>query len=112
LAVGGNFVNNGLLDIMTWNGSLPAGLINNGQLLDRSAIKVQSYALNGRDFSVTIFGYTGHSYQLQVSSGLGPASWSGLGAAQPGNQASLVLTQTNALTATQRFYRVAVDPGS
>ena len=41
------WANSGVLDIMTWNGTLPAGLVNSGLILDRSAIKVQSCAVQG-----------------------------------------------------------------
>jgi hypothetical protein len=110
LNIGGTFINNGVLDIMTWNGLLPAGFANHGVLLDRSAIKVESCAVEGRDFHVTIMGYAGHSYQLQYSDGLRPASWANLAMPQPGTQALLVLTHTNGIAAGPRFYRVAVDP--
>ena len=65
LNVGGAFINNGVLDIMTWSGTLPPGFANTGLVLDRSAIKVESCAVTGVDFNVTIMGYAGHSYQLQ-----------------------------------------------
>ena len=103
------FSNSGILDIMTWSGTLPPGFVNNGVLLDRSAIKVESCAVEGGDFNVTIMGYAGHSYQLQYSDALHPASWSNLGTAQAGNQAPLVFTDTHGVTTGQRFYRVAVD---
>jgi len=109
LTVGGAFVNNGVLDIMTWNGALPAGFVNDGVILDRSAVKIESCAVEGRDFSATIMGYTGHSYQLQYSSDLHPASWINLGAAKAGNDAPLVFVHTNGVTAGQGCYRVAVD---
>jgi hypothetical protein len=110
LSIGGIFSNSGVLDIMTWSGTLPPGFINNGVLLDRSAIKVESCAAEGSDFNVTIMGYTGHTYLLQYSDALRPASWSNLGTAQVGNQAPLVFTDTQGVTTGQRFYRVAVDP--
>ena len=110
LSIGGMFSNSGVLDIMTWSGTLPPGFVNNGVLLDHSAIKVQSCAAEGSDFNVTIMGYTGHTYLLQYSDALRPASWSNLGTAQVGNQAPLVFTDTQGVTTGQRFYRVAVDP--
>jgi hypothetical protein len=110
LNIDGAFINNGVLDIMTWNGVLPAGLANHGVLLDRSAIKVESCAVEGHDFHVTIMGYTGHSYQLQYSDGLRPVSWANLALPQAGNQALLDFTHTNGVAVGPRFYRVAVDP--
>jgi hypothetical protein len=109
LVVGGGFTNYGVLDIMTWNGALPAGFANNGVVLDRTAVKVDTWAIEGNDFRLTLMGYAGHSYQLQHSDDLRAGSWSNDGAAQPGNQAPLLLTQTNGVTAGRRFYRVQVQ---
>lgn len=111
LSVGGQFINNGTLDIMNWNGILPAGFVNNGAVLDRSAIKIESSAIQGSSFNVTIMGYQGHTYQLQYSSSLNPASWIDVGPPQQGNQVSIVFT--NGPAVGQGYYRVAVDsPGN
>jgi hypothetical protein len=110
LHIGGAFSNSGVLDIMTWSGTLPPGFVNHGVLLDRTAIKVESCAVEGGDFEVTIMGYAGHSYQLQCSNGLRPAVWTNVGTAQAGSEAPLVLTHVNGMAVAQRFYRVAVDP--
>jgi Bacterial alpha-L-rhamnosidase 6 hairpin glycosidase domain/Bacterial alpha-L-rhamnosidase C-terminal domain len=112
LHIGGAFSNSGVLDIMTWSGTLPPGFVNHGVLLDRTAIKVESCAVEGGDFEVTIMGYAGHSYQLQCSNGLRPAVWTNVGTAQAGSEAPLVLTHVNGMAVAQRFYRVAVDPPS
>jgi hypothetical protein len=112
LRVGGAFSNSGVLDIMTWSGTLPPGFVNKGVLLDRSAIKVESCAVEGGNFDVTIMGYAGHSYQLQCSNGLRPAAWTNVGTAQAGSEALLVLTHVNGIAVAQRFYRLAVDPPS
>ena len=106
--VGGQLNNNGVLDIMTWNGSLPPDFINNGVVLDRSAVKIESSAIRGSAFNVAIMGYQGHTYQLQYSSNLNPASWTNMGMPQLGKQTPLVFT--NNVAGGQGFYRVAVDP--
>jgi len=108
LRIGGAFSNSGVLDIMTWSGTLPPGFVNTGVLLDRTAIKVASCAVTGGDFTLTIMGYTGHSYQLQTSSALNPATWADLGPPQAGAGQILGFTHTNAVSAGQGFYRVAV----
>ncbi|MGH8024798.1 MAG: alpha-L-rhamnosidase C-terminal domain-containing protein, partial [Limisphaerales bacterium] len=108
LNIGGQFVNNGVLDIMIWNGALPANFVHHGLVLDRGAVKIESSAQRGAAFTLTMMGYQGHTYQLQYSSSLGPASWTNLGPPQSGNQAPLIFT--NALTGSQGFYRVALDP--
>jgi len=110
LNVGDQFINGGILDMMTWNGTLPAGFVNNGIVLDRSAIKIGSSAVRGPTFSVTVMGYQGHTYQLQRSSSLSPALWADLGPPQPGSQAPLVFT--NSVAGGEGYYRVAVDPPS
>jgi hypothetical protein len=107
-AVGG-FTNNGLLDIMTWTGTLPPGFVNNGTVLDRSAIQITSTAVNGPDVQVAIQGYTGHSYQLQYRDSLSNGTWQNVGVSVAGANAPIVLTHTGGATAQQRFYRVAVN---
>lgn len=109
LNVSGSFTNHGLLDIMTWTGTLPAGFVNNGILLDRSLIRVASTAANGPDFQVTIQGYTGHNYQLQYRDSLLDGTWQNIGVPVAGANAPITLTHTGGATAQQRFYRVAVD---
>lgn len=106
LDVTGPFVNNGTLDIMTWNGALPPGFTNNGVLLDRSAIKIESCTVNNGSFELTIMGYARHTYQLQTSSALNPAAWNNLGPAQAG--AGQMLEFTRPAGAGTEFYRVAV----
>jgi hypothetical protein len=112
LHIGGAFSNSGVLDLMTWSGTLPPGFINHGVVLDRTVVKVQSCAIKGLDFSLSIMGYAGHSYQLQYSNSLRPAAWTSIGTAQAGSGAPLELTQANSMAASQRFYRVVVDPPS
>ena len=109
LNVSGTFTNNGLLDIMTWTGTLPAGFVNHGTVLDRSSIRVTSAAANGPDIQVTIPGYTGHNYQLQYRDSLSNGTWQNTGVPVAGANTPIILTHTGGATAQQRFYRVAVD---
>jgi hypothetical protein len=109
LNVPGSFTNNGLLDIMTWTGTLPAGFMNNGTVLDRSLIRVASATANGPDIQVTIQGYTGHNYQLQYRDSLLDGTWQNIGLSVAGANALITLTHTGGATAQQRFYRVVVD---
>ena len=109
LNVGGSFTNNGLVDIMTWSGVLPAGFVNHGTVLDRSAIRVVSAGVNAPDFEVTIQGYTGHSYQLQYCDDLTSGTWASIGSSVAGADAPITLTHPDGATAEKRFYRVAVD---
>jgi hypothetical protein len=108
LNVTGTFVNNGVLDLMTAAQTLPAALINNGVVLDASAVRTKSALRAGTSFTVTIQGYTGHSYQLERAATLaGP--WTPIGSAQAG--ANSVLTFTDSKSTGERlFYHVKVAP--
>ncbi len=105
----GPLTNNGVLDIMTWNGTLPAGFVNNGIVLDRSKIRVNSVATSEASFTLKIDGFTGHNYQLQRSDDLS-SPWQDFGPAQPGVGAELIFIDPNGSGALRRFYRVSVSP--
>ena len=105
----GTFTNTGVLDLMTWNGTLPAGFVNHGIVLDRSAVKIETFALSGNDFTLTIQGHAGHNYQLQRSTSL-LNDWQNLGSSQPGNNVPLVFTDSGGASADRRFYRISVVP--
>ena len=66
---GSSFINNGTLDVMTGSFSAPAGFVNNGNVLDSSAIKVSTIGFNTAvlpaALTLTMAGYTGHTYQLE-----------------------------------------------
>ncbi len=109
LDAGGTFTNAGLLDIITWSGTLPAGFVNTGTVLDRSLIRVTSAQASGTDFQVSIQGYTGHNYQLQYQDDLLSGTWTNTGVPIAGTNAPITLTHAGGAAAKQRFYRVAVD---
>jgi hypothetical protein len=67
LNVSGAFTSNGVLDVMSWAGSLPAGLVNNDTVLDRSAVEIDTVFFQPGVLSVTFTAYTGHAYQLQAT---------------------------------------------
>lgn len=109
LAITGTFTNTGVLDIMTWNGSLPAGFVNNGIVLDHSKVRVNSFLKSGNAFTVKITGYTGHNYQLQrADDPAGP--WQEMGSQQPGSGAELIFADPDGAGAPRRFYRISVIP--
>ena len=110
LTVGGSFTNNGLLDVITWSGSLPAGFVNTGTVLDRSLIRISSAKVNGLNFQATIQGYSGHNYQLQYRDDLTSGSRQDIGASIPGAGSLITLIHTGGNTNQQRHYRVAVNP--
>lgn len=108
LAVTGTFVNNGLLDLLTGTQNLPANLINHGTVLLATNIVVTSFTKTGGTLSLTIYGYDGHTYQLQHTATLNNANWQNVGPSQDGTGAPLSFTDT--LGGSQNFYRVAVSP--
>lgn len=110
LWVGGSFTNTGVLDALTWNGTLPPGLVNTGTILDRSLIKITAFQINGTNFQVTVQGYTGHNFQLQYCDNPATGAWQNLGASIPGTGAPINLGHPGGAASQQRFYRVAVNP--
>jgi len=109
LGGGATFTNAGMLDIVSWNGTLPAGLVTTGTVLDRNSIRVDSAGLNGQDFEATIQGHRGHAYQLQVRNEPASGTWQNVGAPVAGEGAPIILTHEGGATADARLYRVAVD---
>jgi hypothetical protein len=110
LTVSGTFTNTGTLDVMTWSGTLPAGLVNTGVVLDKSLLKISSAAPSGTNFVVTMQGYSGHVYQLQYRDSLESGSWQNLGPVIDGTNASVDFSQPRGSGIGQRFYRIAVGP--
>jgi autotransporter-associated beta strand protein len=108
IPAGITLINNGLLDVMTWRGSLPAGFVNNGTVLDRSAVTVRAFKVEGSDIKVTIQGYSGHTYQCQVCENLG--AWTNMGSQVTGADAPITFIHQGGAGSPRRFYRVAVDP--
>ena len=118
LTATGGFVNNGLLDLLTSPSSLPANFENNGIVLERGLVKVATVTKIGGSFTVTIYSYSGHTYQLtRADSMAGP--WNPVGAAQNGAHTvngdgsltpTLLTFNDTGATGTQRFYRVSVGP--
>lgn len=109
LTVTGTFTNTGTLDVMTWNGTLPGGFVNLGTVLDRNSIMITSYGLSGANFTATIQGYIGHTYQLQYRDDLTNGSWQNVGSPVSGTGAPINFTHPNGATAPQRLYRIAVN---
>jgi len=110
IASGIAVTNNGTLDITTWNGTLPAGFVNHGQVLTRSLIKLGQCQFSNSVFTVTMQSYSGHIYQLQYRDSLTAGNWQDVGGAVAGNDASILLAQSGGIGATARFYRVALSP--
>jgi autotransporter-associated beta strand protein len=108
LVTNGRFVNSGILDLLTSASSLPANLINTGIIIENTDRRVLAAARSGTNFSVTLIGHSGHSYQLQRTGNLG-GPWTNIGSAVAGGGGTLVLTDPGAL-GSRLFYRVAIVP--
>jgi autotransporter-associated beta strand protein len=114
LRVSGQFTNTGLLDLITGTQSLPANFVNTGIVLDSSLVRVQTVALAGSGFTVTILGYAGHGYQLQSTPSLTAPDWQAIGSVQSvANSQSKPLTLTfidSSPSSSSGFYRIVVAP--
>jgi hypothetical protein len=109
LTVSGTFTNTGTLDVMTWNGTLPSGLVNTGTILPRSIINIANVIRSGTNVQATIQGFAGHSYQLQYRAALNSNVWQNVGSVVTGTNAPITFTHTNGGTGVQGYYRVAVN---
>jgi autotransporter-associated beta strand protein len=109
LTANGTFINNGTLDLLTGAQTFPANFVNNGIVLDSSLVRTSSVSMTGATFTVTITGYTGHSYQLEGADTLdGP--WTPIGTLHPGGGGVITLDDNGGATGAQKFYRVNVAP--
>ncbi len=106
----GTFVNNGVFDMMTSTSKLPANFINNGILLDASAVKIQRIERAGNDILLRIQSYPGHNYQLQRRSTLTSGTWENVGNSYPGTGEEFLFTDPDAASASRLFYRFLVSP--
>ena len=111
LTVSGSLVNNGTIDILTGDQTLPAGLVNNGWIIDSSAVKLQSVATSETTISLEIASYSGHIYQLQHNPTLAPGGWVDLGAPRSGSTGMTLEFETVRSSPTGKdFYRIKVSP--
>ena len=109
LQAGGTFINNGTLDIISGAQELPANFVNNGLVVDATAVKTHSVSTSGNTITVRIQSHTGHLYQLQHSPTLEAGSWVDDGAPQAGATGT-VLPLTAIRTSSRGFYRIRVSP--
>ncbi len=107
LIIAGTVVNNGLLDLMTAGGIVPPNLVNNGVVLDSSAVTLSSLSQAGTAFTLTIASYTGHTYTLQVTDDLA-SGWTNVETRTGVTGQNLVFTH-DAGPLARRFYRFNVQ---
>jgi len=112
LDISGAFTNTGVVDILNWSGSLPAGLVNTGTILDRTAIRVISTHADASAFTLGVPSFEGHLYQLETKGTL-EDFWSPLGQSVAGTGSATsppVLEFSPLFDGPRRFYRVVVTP--
>lgn len=110
LSAGDEFLNNGILDLLTADGEVPANLINSGTVIDSSGLELDSFGISGSNFTVSLMTYEGHNYQLEWSPDMSPGSWTLLGSPIAGDGTVKPFTHTGGVGATPKFYRVVVTP--
>jgi len=102
-------VNYGTIDLISGSALLPANFTNLGLVLDSSLVRVKSSTRVGTTVSITIDGYTGHTYRLQRSLSLAGSTFITIGSPQVGRTGNtLTFIDPNASGASG-FYRVSVD---
>ncbi|MBS0660278.1 MAG: autotransporter-associated beta strand repeat-containing protein [Verrucomicrobia bacterium] len=102
-------INHGTIDLISGSLLLPANFQNFGLLLDSRLVRVKTSSRVGNVVTLTIDGYSGHTYRLQRSTSLSGAAFTDIGAPQNGaTGATLTFTDQNASGASG-FYRIAVD---
>ena len=109
LATTGSFINTGVLDLLTSASSLPAGFVNSGVVIENTDRRVISSSKAGANFSVSVIGHTGHSYQLQRSDTL-TEPWTNIGSAVAGTGSTIIFTDTGGASGDAGFYRVLITP--
>ena len=106
-------MNNGTLDLITGGAGLPGNFSNgaNGVVLESDVVKIKSASRAGTVFTITINGYTGHTYQLQRATSLeAGVDFVNLGASQEGvTGGTLTFEVDDAVEVARAFYRVGVD---
>lgn len=105
-----NLTNRGVLDIMTWNGTLPPSFINHGAVHERSKLKIDYLTRDATGIRVGIHGYRGHGYQLQWNPDLTEGNWMNLGTPINGGDAPFEFVSAPFPGGSRGFYRIAVSP--
>ena len=106
-----NFINHGTLDLMTGAQGLPENLVNDGIVIDSSAVRVDSITTSAGMATVEIRSFTGHNYQLQHSPNLLNDSWENEGAEQEGVTGDVLSFSADVAASGDRgFYRIKIDP--
>lgn len=105
---GGLFINNGIVDLITWKGTLPPGFVNNGSIVDE--LKIDSITPVGNNVEIKVPGYPHHGYQLQKkdTGDLTSGGWANVGS--PIGVVTNSPIQLQSTISTQGFFRVILSP--
>ena len=109
LGAGATFINNGIVDLISWQGSLPQGFVNNGTIIDRrDVLLISVVAAASRQVELTILAQPGHVYQLESKPSLTAGDWEAAGDAISGTGQPVVLVLPDTDLLQSRFYRVSI----
>ncbi len=107
---GASLQNNGTFDVLTAGSINVANFLNQGTVIDGTALQILSLTNTGTNVLLSINGYSDHTFQMQASADLTSGSFANVGTAQSGVTGStLTFTDANA-SSPQQFYRVFVNP--
>lgn len=102
-------VNYGTIDLISGSLLLPADFTNYGLVLDSSLVRVKSSTRVGTTVTLTIDGYTGHTYQLQRNIALSGSTFANIGSPQAGLTGNTLTFVDQNATGASGFYRVKVE---
>lgn len=101
--------NSGVVDILSWEGSLPPNFINDGFVREKFSLTVVASEFTVDAVDLTFFGFPGHLYQLEESSDLEESNWASVASPFEGSDSLIIHTESVSADAP-RFFRLTVDP--
>jgi len=109
LSVSGVMENNGVIDVINGAANFTGGFVNNGTFQTASSVLIGQASVSGQDVLIQIPSVVGHTYGLQYTTSLAPASWADTGPTQAGTGGVLTFTDPGVIgTGPDRFYHVVV----
>ena len=109
---GAGLVNTGTLDLIEFQGTLPAGFGTGagGSVLDANSVQITSVSKAFFALTVTLNAYAGHTYTLQGNSTLSPSTWTDESGTRKTPTTNGPLTMSTSSGDAQRFLRVRIGP--
>jgi autotransporter-associated beta strand protein len=107
---GGTFTNNGTLDLLT-AGTSTSPSTGMGRTYLAADLKAASFSLaGGTTPTLTLLTLSGHTYQLERSLSIDNPTWSAVGTALAGNDATQSFADPSPPNSPSAFYRVTLSP--